>query len=77
MNSETEIKEPRTSRESGQPKRRSLRRFLWITLAVLVLAAGAFVYVRYYFVFGTGVKAGTLIGHKTKGINRNEVGRVV
>ena len=60
MNSETEIKEPRTSRESGQPKRRSLRRFLWITLAVLVLAAGAFVYVRYYFVFGTGVKAGTL-----------------
>ncbi|HIZ26574.1 MAG TPA: hypothetical protein H9969_05870 [Candidatus Barnesiella merdipullorum] len=37
-----------------------MRRFLWITLAVLVLAAGAFVYVRYYFVFGTGVKAGTL-----------------
>lgn len=60
MNRETEIKEASSRLGQGGKLRRSFRRFLWITLALLVLAAGAFVYVRYYFVFGTGVKAGTL-----------------
>ncbi len=39
---------------------RSFRRGMWTILALLVLAGGAFIYGRYYFVFGSGVKAGTL-----------------
>lgn len=58
MNSETN--ENQTGSGRGSALRRSFRRFLWIMLALLVLAGGAFVYVRYYFVFGSGVKAGTL-----------------
>ncbi len=45
---------------SPKPARRRWRRFLWIATAILVLGGGLFIYGRYYFVFGTGVKAGTL-----------------
>ncbi len=46
--------------ETPKPARRKWRRFLWATMAVLVLGGGLFFYGRYYFVFGSGVKAGTL-----------------
>ena len=39
---------------------------LWITL-VLLLAAGLFVYFKFYFVFGDGVKAGELNQFTYKG----------
>ena len=55
-----EINETQTGRSRGEALRRSFRPFLWIAGVVLVVALGAFVYVRYYFVFGSGVKAGTL-----------------
>lgn len=31
-----------------------------VAIVLLLLVGGAFFYVRYYFVFGSGVKAGTL-----------------
>lgn len=43
-----------------QPKKRKSRKGLWITLLVLIIALGGFVYWKYYFVFGEGVKAGEL-----------------
>ncbi len=58
MNSE--VNGNQTEPKRGEAWRRTIRRFLWGAAVVLVLALGAFVYVRYYFVFGTGVKAGTL-----------------
>lgn len=39
---------------------RSFRRFIRVAIVLLLLVGGAFFYVRYYFVFGAGVKAGTL-----------------
>ena len=39
---------------------------IWITL-VLILAAGLFVYFKFYFVFGDGVKAGELNQFTYKG----------
>ncbi len=47
------------SDESPKPKRR-WRRFWWSLLLILILGGSAFIYGRYYFVFGSGVKAGTL-----------------
>lgn len=37
-----------------------MKKFLLILTSVLVLALAVFVYFRYYFVFGEGVKAGEL-----------------
>lgn len=37
-----------------------MKKFILIALLVLVVAAGGFVYFRYYFVFGTGIKTGML-----------------
>lgn len=37
-----------------------MRRYLWMILFLLALVAGGVVYFRYYWVFGTGVKAGEL-----------------
>ncbi len=37
-----------------------MKKFIWILLAVLVLGLGAFVYFRFYFVFGEGVRSGEL-----------------
>ncbi|MDX9751996.1 MAG: hypothetical protein RBT71_13025 [Flavobacteriales bacterium] len=37
-----------------------MRSHLWKLAVAIVLIAGAFVYFRYYWVFGTGVKAGEL-----------------
>jgi len=36
------------------------RKFLTISILVIVLALAVFIYVRYFFVFGDGVKAGEL-----------------
>lgn len=48
------------------PKRKShLKRYI---LLFLVLALGTFVFVRYYFVFGTGVKSGELNYLVNKGV---------
>ena len=38
----------------------TMKKFLLIFASVLALALAAFVYFRYYFVFGEGVKAGEL-----------------
>ncbi len=37
-----------------------MRKHLWKVLLILVLVLGAVSYVRYFWVFGTGVKAGEL-----------------
>ncbi len=37
-----------------------MKKFILIALLVLVVAAGGFVYFKYYFVFGTGIKTGML-----------------
>ncbi len=38
----------------------AMRKHFWKILLVLFIALGAFMYIRYYWVFGTGVKAGEL-----------------
>lgn len=43
-----------------QPKRRKRYKGLWITLLILLIALSGFVYWKYFFVFGEGVKAGEL-----------------
>jgi len=42
------------------PKQKKSRKGLTWFLGILILALGIFVYVRYYYVFGTGVKSGEL-----------------
>lgn len=42
------------------PKKKKSRKGLTWFLGVLILALGIFIYVRYYYVFGTGVKSGEL-----------------
>lgn len=35
-------------------------KYLWITITVLALLLGGFIWYKYYFVFGEGVKSGVL-----------------
>jgi len=37
-----------------------MKKIIWILLAVLILGLGAFIYFRFYFVFGEGVRSGEL-----------------
>lgn len=37
-----------------------MKKFLGVTAVVLILVLAAFVYIRYYYVFGEGVKSGQL-----------------
>lgn len=48
-------------------KRRSRKGWTWF-FGILILALGIFVYVRYYYVFGTGVKSGELNQVVYKGV---------
>jgi hypothetical protein len=48
------------SRNDLQPKRRKSKKWLGRFAGVVLIALAAFVYVRYYYVFGTGVKSGEL-----------------
>lgn len=43
-----------------KPKRKRLRKGLGWFLGILILALGIFIYVHFYYVFGTGVKSGEL-----------------
>ena len=43
-----------------KPKKKKNRKGLIWFIGILILALGMFVYVRYYYVFGTGVKSGEL-----------------
>ena len=43
-----------------KPKKRRSRKVLRWFLCILILTLAIFVYVRYYYVFGTGVKSGEL-----------------
>lgn len=43
-----------------RPKKRKRSKGLIWFFGILILAIGIFVYVRYYYVFGTGVKSGEL-----------------
>ena len=43
-----------------KPKKRKSRKVLGKILGILLLALAIFVYVRFYYVFGTGVKSGEL-----------------
>lgn len=46
---------------SGKPKKRGIgRKIFTILTIVVVLAAASFVFFKFYFVFGSGVKAGEL-----------------
>ncbi|MDD4630827.1 MAG: hypothetical protein PHQ77_01110 [Proteiniphilum sp.] len=42
------------------PKKKKSRKGLRWVLGILIVTLGVFVYVRYYYVFGTGVKSGEL-----------------
>ncbi|HBG57626.1 MAG TPA: hypothetical protein DDX07_06395 [Porphyromonadaceae bacterium] len=42
------------------PRKKKSRKALRWLLAILILTLGIFVYVRYFYVFGTGVKSGEL-----------------
>lgn len=50
------------------PKKKKSRKGLRVFLGILLLALGIFVYVRYYYVFATGVKSGELNYLVYKGI---------
>lgn len=43
-----------------QPKKKKSKKWLGWFLGIILIALGVFVYVRYYYVFGTGVKSGEL-----------------
>ena len=43
-----------------RPKKKKKRKGLIWFIGILILALGIFTYVRYYYVFGTGVKSGEL-----------------
>lgn len=43
-----------------RPTRKRMRKGLLWFLGILILALGIFIYVRFYYVFGTGVKSGEL-----------------
>ena len=43
-----------------KPKKKKNRKGLAWFISILIIALGIFVYVRYYYVFGTGVKSGEL-----------------
>ena len=46
---------------SGKPKKRGIgRKIITILTIIVVLAAASFVFFKFYFVFGSGVKAGEL-----------------
>ena len=49
-----------------KPKKKKWRKLLLITTGIVVLALAIFIYVKFYFVFGEGVKSGQLnfIVHK-------------
>lgn len=42
------------------PKKKKSRKGLRWVLGILIVTLGVFIYVRYYYVFGTGVKSGEL-----------------
>lgn len=43
-----------------KPRKKRMRKGLLWFLGILILSLGIFVYVRFYYVFGTGVKSGEL-----------------
>ncbi len=43
-----------------RPAKKRMRKGLLWFLGILILALGIFIYVRFYYVFGTGVKSGEL-----------------
>lgn len=43
-----------------KPKRRKSRKILGWFIAIVIIALGVFFYIRFYYVFGTGVKSGEL-----------------
>lgn len=43
-----------------KPTKKKMRKGLRWFLGILILALGIFIYVRFYYVFGTGVKSGEL-----------------
>lgn len=57
---DSHVNQNESSNQLSGKVRRSFRRFIRVAIVLLLLVGGAFFYVRYYFVFGSGVKAGTL-----------------
>lgn len=43
-----------------QPKKKKSKKWLGWFLGIILIALAAFVFIRYYYVFGTGVKSGEL-----------------
>lgn len=46
--------------ETEKKKKKSVRKFFGILIALAIIGFGVFFYVRYYYVFGEGVKSGQL-----------------
>ena len=57
---DSHVNQNESSNQVSGKVRRSFRRFIRVAIVLLLLVGGAFFYVRYYFVFGADVKAGTL-----------------
>lgn len=51
-----------------RPKKRRSRKWLLWLVSILLVSLSLFVYVRYYYVFGTGVKSGELNYFVHKGV---------
>ncbi|MGI6046532.1 MAG: hypothetical protein ACOYEG_00760 [Petrimonas sp.] len=51
-----------------QPKKKKSKKWLVWFFGIILIALAAFVYIRYYYVFGTGVKSGELNFLVYKGI---------
>ena len=45
--------------ETGKAGKKS-RKIVWTILGIVIIGLGTFVFFKYYFVFGSGVKTGTL-----------------
>lgn len=53
---DSHVNQNESSNQVSGRVRRSFRRFIRVAIVLLLLVGGAFFYVRYYFVFGSGVK---------------------
>ena len=52
---DSHVNQNESSNQVSGKVRRSFRRFIRVAIVLLLLVGGAFFYVRYYFVFGSGV----------------------
>jgi len=78
MNKDTDFNSLNTDKKNLPKGKNGLRRFFRTILVLLLITAGVFVYVRFFFVFGEGTKAGELNYFVKKGyVFKTHEGRVI